>query len=359
LHLLKRVFDWLTSVAFAIPLLVLIAAASIVGGLLPQGRNVDLASGAPGWVRDINGYLQLNDIFHAWWYLLLLGLLAVSLLAVTIKRVPTVWRSGGRGAAAGIFLAHLGILLIIGGALMGSMLGFRYYARVIEGEVTVLPELPFVIKLDAFALEYHDRDPASAGPPARKRQDSTLTLLRHGAASTQATTAPGRPLEVDGVTLLPSHTDIGWTFSLVVRDPAGREKVVPVSPWAPPLIRLGLSESRVFAHRVMVSDASNRGRGTEVKPDATEVFLLGPDGSRRSLGLASEASPVNVYRHQITPWDVRPYTGLHIYRRPGTPLLIAGIASLVAGLAITVLRRRISLRDPAGERVPAVPDAAG
>jgi len=318
--------------------------------MVRQGKNVELVEDAPEWLRHFNNYLQLNDIFHAWWYLLLLTLLGVSLVAVTVKRVPTVWRSRGRGAAAGILLAHLGILLIIGGAIAGSMLGFRYYARVIEGEVMVLPELPFVIKLDEFALEYHPGDPDAVRRPMVKRQDSTLTLLQHGSAFLQAGAAPGRPVEVRGIKLLPSHTDVGWTFTLVVRNPVGREKVVPVYPWAPPLIRLGLSDERIFAHRVTAADGDRTGKGTEVKPDAAEVYLLKADGSRRSLGLASEASPVTVYGYTITPWDVRPYTGLHVYRRPGTPLLVAGIFSLLLGLAIALIRRRFSLGTTGAER---------
>jgi hypothetical protein len=341
--ILKHLFNGLASVGFAIQLLVLIAAASILGGVIPQGENVALIASAPGWVREFNVYLQLNDIFHAWWYVSLLVLLCISLLAVTIKRVPTVWRQRGGGVATGILLAHAGILLIIGGAIYGGFSGFRYYVRVVEGEVAILPALPFVIKLDRFTLEYYPREAygdAGMGRRIPRRQESELTLFRSGTVFQQAMTAPGHPVTVEGITLLADDDDIGWAFTLVVVDPVGREKVIPALPWAPPLVRLGMSKQRIFAHGVTRIGVEQGDEEKVVEPNATEVFLLKEDGSQESLGFASEAAPVTVYKHTVFPWNIRPYTGLNIYRRSGTALLIAGLTCLLAGLLINLYAGR-------------------
>ena len=79
------------------------------------------------------------------------------------------------------------------------------------------------------------------------------------------------------------------------------------------------------------------------KPNATEVFLLDENGTQKSLGFASEATPLTVYNHTVFPWDIRPYTGLNIYRRSGMSLLAAGLACLVAGLLINLYVGRRSL----------------
>ena len=352
LNLFSRVVNGLAAVGVAIPLLVLIAAASVLGGSIPQGKNVELAASAPQWVRGLNTYLQLNDIFHSWWYVLLLTLLGVSLLAATIRRVPTVWRQRGRGAASGILLAHLGMLLILGGAIYGGLAGFRYYTRLIEGDVTVLPSLPFVIKLDRFTMEYHPPDAfgdEGTGAPVPKRQESLLTFLRHGEVIGQRTSAPGHPVDVAGVTLLPSDTDTGWTFTLVVRDPGGREKVIPVIPWAPPLIRLGLSTQRIFSHKVSTIGANREGKETTARPNAAEVFLLEENGKRRSLGFATSTVPLSASGYSVSVWGIRPYTGVHVYRRPGKPILIAGITCLLIGLSITAFCRRPGVAPPANK----------
>jgi hypothetical protein len=342
----RKTINGLSSVSFAIPLLVLIAIASILGGLIPQGKNVNLISDTPEWVRDINVYLQLNDIFHSWWYILLLALLILSLLVVTIKRVPAVWRQKGRGAAIGILMAHVGVLLIIGGSIYGGAAGFRYYTRLIEGDVTVMPALPFVIKLERFLLEYHQAETYAKDMQTElsiiKRQDSELSFLRHGNSFLQATAAPGSPIEMQGIKLLPAHTDTGWVFTLVVRDPGGREKVVPVRPWAPELIQLGLTIQYIFAHKVTSSsfDTKQSNMGTMTKPDTVEVFMIENNNAPRSMGFASAAAPLTISGYTISPWNIRPYTGLHVYQRPGNFLLISGIICLVIGLAITLLRGR-------------------
>jgi cytochrome c biogenesis protein len=346
ISIFKHVFNGLASVAFAIPLLVLIAVATILGGLIPQGDNVDLISSAPEWVREFNVYLQFNDIFHSWWYVLLLVLLCISLLAVTIKRVPTVWRQRGLGVATGILLAHVGIILIIGGAIYGGLSGFRYYVRVVEGEVAIVPTLPFVIKLDRFTMEYYPRDAygnADTGRRIPKRQESELTLYRSGEAFMQTTTAPGKPVTVDGITLLADDNDIGWAFSLVVVDPANREKVIEALPWMPPLVRLGLSETRIFAHEVTRVGIDQGDAEAVVKPNAAEVYLLEADGNRESLGFASEEEPLTIYNHTVFPWNIRPYTGLNIYRRSGMTLLVVGLVCLVAGLLINLYVGRRTL----------------
>jgi hypothetical protein len=332
---LKWIFNFVASVKVAIPLLVLIAVASIVGSLIPQGRNVKPAEDAAEWVRKLNDALQLNDIFHSWWYLALLGLLGLCLMAVTVKRVPTVWRQRGRGPAVGIFLAHLGILVMLVGMIYGALSGFRYYVHLVEGEVTVLPPLPFVIKLDRLDLKYHSPERFDNRMPKffiAEKQESHLSLLRHGTAFLQATAAPGQPFFARGVTLLPSQKDVGWAFDLVLQA-GGQEKVVPIRPWAPPLITLGFGNTnRILAHWVTEDGRGPQGPAGAPSSFTTEIFLLREDRTTRSLGFASQREPLKFGAWTVSVGTIRRYTGLHIYRRPERPFLIAGIVSLIIGM---------------------------
>ena len=349
---LRWAFDGLASVGFAIPLLVLLAIATILGGLIPQGENVQLMQEVPAWVLRVNTYLKLNDLFHAWWYVTLLGLLCLSLLAVTLKRVPATLHQRGRGFASGILLVHIGMLFIVVGLIYGGITGFRYYVRVGEGDVKVVPSLPFVIKFDQLTMEYYPPDAFGGqrrgGKPLVRRQDSELSLYSGGKLLTQIMAAPGKPAKVDDITLLPSQTDTGWVFSLILRDPTGREKVIPIEPWAAPLTRLGLSNQHIFVHEVKRVRVKQGDSTQLVKPDATEVFLLDEGKAPESLGYATEPEPLTVSGYTVFPWDIRPYTGLHIYRRPGTPLLVAGLACLMIGLLFTLVYRRASLAPGTG-----------
>lgn len=334
-NLIRRAVDLMASVKLAIPLLVVIAAASILGALIPQGRNVELVSAVPDAIRGLNSYLQLNDIFHSWWYLLLLALLGFCLLAVTVKRVPVVWRVKGRGPAMGIFLAHMGIIFILGGMIYGALSGFRYYARVSEGEISVVAPLPFVIKLEQLDLKYYSRETFGAqrsNVRMAEKQNSKLTLFHHGNPFLQATAAPGNPLTARGVTLLPAQNDLGWAFDLVLQA-GGREKVVPIRPWSPTLVTLGLGNPfRIMAHRLTVN--GNKEFGFEKVPAnaAAEVFLLQENGTSRSLGFAGATEPLTFGAWTISITNLRRYTGLHVYSRPEIPVLILGVCTLIVGL---------------------------
>jgi cytochrome c biogenesis protein len=97
-ELFSRVLDALAALKIGIFLLALIAAASIVGWLTPQGQNVEFPADTPQWLHGLDSYLPLNDIFHSRWFVLLLALLTLNLAAGALRRVPAAWRQRGRTA---------------------------------------------------------------------------------------------------------------------------------------------------------------------------------------------------------------------------------------------------------------------
>ena len=207
----KRAFRLLASLKVAIPLLVVLTVATIVGSLFPT-----------------------PDLFWSNAYLGLLGVLGLSLLFITILHAPMILKRKGRNALLGVIMTHLGILVLIAGVIYGGYTGFRHEIKLVEGEVALLPGLPFVIQLDELRIEEYRPEDFPSGnleKLPKKVQDSDITLLKNGRPWLQATAAPGRPLRVNGITLLPSITEVGWYFDLIVTDPLRRERTVPVPPW--------------------------------------------------------------------------------------------------------------------------------
>jgi cytochrome c biogenesis protein ResB len=102
-NLLSRLFLLLASVKVAIPLLVVLTVATIVGSLFPS-----------------------PELFRSVWYLGLLGLLGLSLLFITILHVPSILKKKGRNALIGVVTTHLGILIVIAGIIQGGFTGFRH-----------------------------------------------------------------------------------------------------------------------------------------------------------------------------------------------------------------------------------------
>ena len=295
---LRKKVRLLASLKVAIPLLVLLTVVTIIGSLFPT-----------------------PELFRTNWYLALLGILGLSLTLVTIQHAPMILKRKGRNAMIGVIATHLGILVVIAGVIYGGFTGFRHEIRLIEGEVTVVPGLPFVIQLDDLVVEEYRQDDyprMNLELLPKKRQDSRITLFRNGRAWQELIIAPGRPGHINGITILPAISDVGWVYELIVTDAMGRETTVPVRPWAPPLISLG--DKQVMAH----------GGG---QPGTREVELLERVGGQvATLGVVAENQPLTIGRSSIMLGGARRYTGAQVYSRPQQPILIGGSVLMFLGL---------------------------
>ena len=90
---MKKVLNYLRSMRFGILLLVLIALCSVVGTVIPQGREI-------AWYartyKSLHGYillLRLNRIFESWYFIALLVLLCLNLTLCSLLRVRSVVKS--------------------------------------------------------------------------------------------------------------------------------------------------------------------------------------------------------------------------------------------------------------------------
>ncbi len=194
---LQTLWDFFCSVKLAIFLLILLAATSIIGTIIPQGTP------PPEYLQTISEgkykiYQALGffDMYHSWWFILLLYLFTVNIVACSIKRLPRVWKiisepvlvmddsfektlslthdvkMNGDAASLrdkmtaflkgefsdpvvterdgeyhlfaqktpysrlGVYVVHLSIVVIFIGALIGSFFGYKAYVNIVEGTGT-------------------------------------------------------------------------------------------------------------------------------------------------------------------------------------------------------------------------------
>ncbi len=288
----------LASLKVAIPLLVILTAVTVIGSLFPT-----------------------PDMFRTWWYMGLLGVLGLSLLLITILHIPRILRRKGRNALIGVITTHAGILVLIAAAMYGNTAASRWQFRAIEGEMTVVPGMPFVVELERLAVEEYrpEEFPSiTQGELPKKRQDSEVRLYRLGQEVAGFTISPGRPARYEGYTLLTSVADLGWTFQLIVTDPLSREQTIQVRPWSPPIIAVG--ERQVMAHPAK-----------EEPPDAVEVFTM-QDGQPLVLGSVSGDSALDIGGYEVRLGGFQRYVGMSLYNRPHMSLLVAGVLLMMVGL---------------------------
>jgi cytochrome c biogenesis protein len=83
------IWRFFSSVRLAVFLLITLAITSIAGTVIPQGESLQfyLETYGPSLFRIIK-VLHLNDTYHSWWYLILLGLFSTNLVVCTLRRLP-------------------------------------------------------------------------------------------------------------------------------------------------------------------------------------------------------------------------------------------------------------------------------
>ena len=87
---MKKIFSFFRSMRFGILLLVLIAILSVVGTAIPQGREIAWYARTYGSSHGVILMLKLNDVFHSWYFQLLLILLGLNLTLCSLVRVRSV-----------------------------------------------------------------------------------------------------------------------------------------------------------------------------------------------------------------------------------------------------------------------------
>ena len=189
------IWSFFASVQLAVGLLSLIAFFALIGTLVPQ-REAAVEFGeklSPALLTFLQK-MQVFDLYHSVWFILLSGLLAVNLLICSLDRFPMAWRrfrmrheprndeafkdlpegnafqtaadiqkaaaaasallqkkyrnvertdeadgiflcaQKGRFSLFGVYIVHLSILLLIAGAVVGAFFGIEAYVNIAEGE---------------------------------------------------------------------------------------------------------------------------------------------------------------------------------------------------------------------------------
>lgn len=92
--MINRLVDFLSSVRFGVSLLIILVVLSIVGMVIiqqnVQGFDSYYASLTPA-ERTVYSALGILDIYHSWYYNVLLLILSLNIILASIDRFPTAW----------------------------------------------------------------------------------------------------------------------------------------------------------------------------------------------------------------------------------------------------------------------------
>jgi len=260
---MKSVWKFFASVKLAIALLILLAAASVLGTLIPQGRTPAEYAARYGQLAGLMTGLQLTSLYHSGWYLVLLFFLALNTVVCTLSRFPAKWRRAFspkvEAETAGLLAfkvksrfgknvpvaearakleavlasrhyrvksqsvekrlcvlaqkrkfghfgsdaVHLGLLVVIAGGIVSGLAGFRTQLELSEGQTVQVPRAPFEIRLDRFETEYYPQGMVKAWK-------STVTVLEAGAGVLTQAILVNKPLTYKGFSFYQTSYGSDW-----------------------------------------------------------------------------------------------------------------------------------------------------
>ncbi len=391
-------WKFLASVRLTVAVLLLLAATSVIGTLIPQG-------GGPGdYIRQYGEtayrllyVFDLTDMYHSWWFRSLIILLTANITVCTLRRFPVVWKTvfpgkteapsvrpgqnmqefsdsrnpeelrtvyetcirrqfrrhwvdthangfrivaeKGRWTRLGVTGVHLSVIILLAGALIGSLSGFDGYVNIAEGESVdrirlqnsnaVIP-LGFEVRCEDFDVSFYD-----SGAPKEYR--SRLQITENGKTVAQKDIIVNDPLRYKGVNFFQSSygslppKDLILRFTRRDSGDAVRQKIsigeradIPGTD-----LRFYLREIQ-NSYRLRGSDVGETAIGVLESPDSEPAEVILPmrfpsyDRMRKGEWIAA----VEEHEHSY-------YTGLQVTRDPGVPLVYAGFILLILGCYVS------------------------
>ncbi len=94
-HLGRKLWQTLSSIRTGVILLIVVVIVAAAGTMILQRPITDTdemqRTYSPQVLRALDA-LQLTDVYHAWWFILLMVLVSCSIVAASIQRFPNSWR---------------------------------------------------------------------------------------------------------------------------------------------------------------------------------------------------------------------------------------------------------------------------
>ncbi len=132
---LRKIWKFISSMQFAIGLLLVLALACSVGSVITQGQTYAVYAEQYG-ERAAGAIvaLQLDDLFHSWWFVLLSAFLCLNLLFCNLIRLPSILKLMKREADPMNSLGREGNVSVSGVKNPEGLFKAMGFGKIISGE---------------------------------------------------------------------------------------------------------------------------------------------------------------------------------------------------------------------------------
>lgn len=215
---MKKIWKFLSSMKFAVALLVLLAIACALSSLVEQGLTREAYTARYGeTAASVILALQADHAYHSVWFIALSGFLCLNLILCNIIRFPAYlrrYRQSRKIGVWGAWVCHIGVLLLIAGFALGQITLQETVIWGMPGDTRTMQETGLEITIDDFRTE--TREDASVS-----QYVTEITVRDPSTGKTeQASVSVNHPAQVGGFHLYQNNTGTAAS-AVVTRD--GRE----------------------------------------------------------------------------------------------------------------------------------------
>ena len=399
--------DSLSSVRLTIPLLIILAVASIIGTVIPQNASPEEYL----QVYKVTTYkvlriLGLLDMYHARWFYFLLALLSLNLSVCSLKRFRSIlkffgqpeirldegqWKAispsrkvshpvlpeksliqvqetlsrifgqslvlkadksyhlfaeKGKFSRLGFYFIHLSILVILLGALIGFFFGFNGYVNIAEGETAdqAVSRTGQKTRSLGFKVKLDKFNVSFYSSGAPQEFKSTVTILEGDRKVLTEPIRVNHPLTYQGISFYQSSYGLASVEKVVLTI---QDRVSGKETTVPAQIGTRTEipgTSGTFALTRFISDL--RGGGP-----AFQVVLSEPDRRMETFWILQyhpeiDASRPGRYFFRVKEIEPQYYSGLQVTKDPGVWVVWIGCFLMMVGfyLAFFMAHRRVWVR---------------
>jgi cytochrome c biogenesis protein len=401
-----RIWNLLVSIKLAIWIIILLAVTSILGTVIQQNQPPETYRQVyEDWAYNLMDRINLFDMYHSWWFLLLLCLFTLNLTCCTIDRLPRAirtvrkpkltlddatektlalterWKSKGniprrvedykaalarvfavpkvteadgavhlyaeKGVTSrfGAYATHTGIVIVFLGAIIGNVFGFKSYVNIPDGKEAS--------HLDARGGKEHIDLPFSVrnnrfwmetypnGQP--KEYSSDLSVIENGREVLRKTITVNDPLAYKGV----------WFYQSSYGQEGGATAQVAVSRQD----GTSLGNLSLRPNEPVGIDGYGVVRGVNYEQDfqgngpALQLVIEKSGRPASDLWILQGRPDLDRRRKDSLVFSfggltAKMYTGLQVAKDPGVNVVWLGCLLLTAGMMISffVSHRRVWIR---------------
>jgi cytochrome c biogenesis protein len=264
---LHSIWKFFTSVKLTVVLLLTLAATSVIGTLIPQNKSpMEYRQAFGDFLYRLFDILDVFDMYHAWWFQLLLLLLTINVVVCSVDRLKSSWKiifvknprfnldrfksnknrilsndsrspaeirvtaepllnkkysyrrleegsdsfvmfaEKWRWTRLGVYIVHASIVLMLVGGLIGSIFGFEGFVNIPEGQSVASIRLLNSEQTQPLPFEIQNDDFNvtfyESGMPKEFR--SSLTIVEQGQPVLQKDILVNDPLRYRGINIFQS-----------------------------------------------------------------------------------------------------------------------------------------------------------